>query len=61
MKTLKAICTIALGFIMPVHAIVNPKPDVTYRCTLKGVVCSRGIVEPWSHVYQGFKSWRRMK
>ena len=56
-KIVKGITVILIGFIVPVHSLVNP--DTTrYKCTLKGVrSINTGYLETWSGIRQDFLNW----
>lgn len=55
-KLFKAISLLLIGFIVPIHAIVEPGEE-TYRCSLRGVTSNTGHFESWTETFDGLKKY----
>jgi hypothetical protein len=56
-KLTKAIIMLGVGFIIPIHALVEPD-GTKYKCTFKGVrALDTGNIEDWSDIMSGLSEY----
>lgn len=56
-KLIKAIIMLGVGFIIPIHALVEPD-DTRYKCTFKGVKSlNTGNIESWNYIMSGLTDY----